>query len=73
MTMPKNYLKQVYLYNEPFSSNVALRICLLTHLVCWDRSVLAAGHFQRKGKSGHTRTEKEIGQNRKKNTPKPKK
>ena len=36
------------------------------HNIRWDRSVSAAGHFQRKGKSGHTRTEKEIGQNRKK-------
>ena len=33
MTMPKNYLKQVYLKNEPFLSYVALRICFLTHLV----------------------------------------
>ncbi len=31
--MPKNYLKQVSLQNEPFSSYIALRICFLTHLV----------------------------------------
>ncbi len=33
MTMPKNYLKQVSLLNEPFSSYFALRIYFLTHLV----------------------------------------
>jgi hypothetical protein len=35
MNMPKNYLKQVSLKNERFSSYVALRICFLTHLVLY--------------------------------------
>jgi hypothetical protein len=33
MTMAKNKLKQLSLYNKGFSSCVALRICFLTHLV----------------------------------------
>ena len=36
------------------------------HNIRWDRSVLAAWPLLKKGKSGQTRTEKEIGQNRKK-------
>jgi hypothetical protein len=31
--MAKNYLKQLSLLNEQFSSYVTLRICFLTHLV----------------------------------------
>jgi hypothetical protein len=33
VTMPKNNLKPLSLYNKPFSSYVALRICFLTHLL----------------------------------------
>ncbi len=42
------------------------------HNIRWDRSVLAAWPLVKKRKSGHTGTEKEIGQT-KRNTPKPKK
>jgi hypothetical protein len=33
MTMAKNYLNQLSLSNEQFSSYVTLRICFLTHIV----------------------------------------
>jgi hypothetical protein len=47
MTMPINYLKQVYLQNELFSSYVALRICFLTHLVrSTENTASEVAHFQ---------------------------
>ncbi len=45
MTMPKNYMKQVYLLNEPFSSYVALRICFLSHLVHCHYKIDLVFHF----------------------------